>query len=201
MTDENNAKILAVHAWWNLSQRGNDIHFRFVHKKEQRPKEKVREKKYFCSLCGKAFLCPSSLAMHCRTHSGDKPFSCEQCGQAFAQAGNLKKHTKRWHENGEGRAPRYVCWPLLLPRRTTSLKFAIRQNKQTKQIFRQTKQLQFHFVDTANSKMVVVFVFICLSRFKEYFSVSKAIRANLSESRKILKRRLFWKKFYTRQGK
>ena len=116
MTDENNAKILAVLAWWNLSQRGNDIHFRFVHKKEQRPKEKVREKKYFCSLCGKAFLCPSSLAMHCRTHSGDKPFSCEQCGQAFAQAGNLKKHTKRWHENGEGRAPRYVCWPLLLPR-------------------------------------------------------------------------------------
>ncbi|XP_015767412.1 PREDICTED: zinc finger protein OZF-like [Acropora digitifera] len=106
-----------------FSQPGNlTKHVRFVHKKEQRPKEKVREKKYFCSLCGKAFLCPSSLAMHCRTHSGDKPFSCEQCGQAFAQAGNLKKHTKRWHENGEGRAPRYVCWPLLLPRRTTSLK-------------------------------------------------------------------------------
>lgn len=90
-----------------FSQPGNlTKHVRFVHKKEQRPKEKVREKKYFCSLCGKAFLCPSSLAMHCRTHSGDKPFSCEQCGQAFAQAGNLKKHTKRWHENGEGRAPR-----------------------------------------------------------------------------------------------
>lgn len=91
-----------------FSQPGNlTKHIRFVHNKEQRPKEKSREKKYFCSLCGKAFLCPSSLAMHCRTHTGDKPFSCEQCGQGFAQAGNLKKHLKRWHEDGaEGRTRR-----------------------------------------------------------------------------------------------
>lgn len=91
-----------------FSQPGNlTKHVRFVHNKEQRPKEKTREKKYFCSLCGKAFLCPSSLAMHCRTHTGDKPFSCEQCGQGFAQAGNLKKHLKRWHEDGaEGRTRR-----------------------------------------------------------------------------------------------
>ena len=82
---------------------------RFVHNKEQRPKEKAREKKFFCSLCGKAFLCPSSLAMHCRTHSGDKPYSCEQCGQAFAQAGNLKKHVKRWHEEGAEGRPKYVA--------------------------------------------------------------------------------------------
>ena len=78
---------------------------RFVHNKEQRPKERMREKKFFCSLCGKAFLCPSSLAMHCRTHTGDKPYSCQHCGQGFAQAGNLKKHLKRWHEDGaEGRS-------------------------------------------------------------------------------------------------
>lgn len=79
---------------------------RYVHNKEQRPKEKEREKKFFCSLCGKAFLCPSSLAMHCRTHSGDKPYSCEKCGQSFAQAGNLKKHFKRWHNDDAEARPR-----------------------------------------------------------------------------------------------
>lgn len=72
---------------------------RYIHQKVQRPKEKPREKKFFCSLCGKAFSCPSSLAMHCRIHSGTKPFQCDKCDNvAFAQQGNLKKHMKRWHE-------------------------------------------------------------------------------------------------------
>ena len=87
-----------------------------MHNKEERPKEKEREKKFFCSLCGKAFLCPSSLAMHCRTHSGDKPYTCDKCGQAFAQAGNLKKHFKRWHDEGAEARPRYVRYRVFLKR-------------------------------------------------------------------------------------
>lgn len=76
--------------------------FRYVHNKIKRPKDKPREKKFYCSLCGKAFSCPSSLAMHCRTHSGNKPFKCDTCHAGFAQLGNLKKHLRRWHDADSG---------------------------------------------------------------------------------------------------
>ena len=112
MLDPSDLTLLAMRCHTNSKLNSNVLSvvvlIRFVHNKEQRPKEKVREKKFFCSLCGKAFLCPSSLAMHCRTHTGDKPYSCEQCGQGFTQAGNLKKHLKRWHEEGAEGRPRYV---------------------------------------------------------------------------------------------
>lgn len=79
---------------------------RYVHQKLQRPKDKPREKKFHCSLCGKAFACPSSLAMHCRTHTGNKPFKCDKCEAAFAQQGNLKKHLKRWHNPDASSTPK-----------------------------------------------------------------------------------------------
>ena len=48
--------------------------------------------------CGKAFVTPSKLREHKRTHTGEQPYVCdvETCGMAFSHAVNLKSH-KRTH--------------------------------------------------------------------------------------------------------
>lgn len=51
-------------------------------------------KKNVCSVCEKDFATPSSLAVHVRTHSGDKPFACTVCTKKFIDKGSLKKHSK-----------------------------------------------------------------------------------------------------------
>lgn len=48
------------------------------------------DQKHFCHLCQKNFSSTSSLQIHMRTHTGERPFVCNVCQKAFTTKGNLK---------------------------------------------------------------------------------------------------------------
>ncbi|CAL4066924.1 unnamed protein product [Meganyctiphanes norvegica] len=45
-----------------------------------------------CIICHRVLSCKSSLHLHYRTHTGERPYKCKICGRAFTTKGNLKIH-------------------------------------------------------------------------------------------------------------
>ncbi|NXO76599.1 ZBT24 protein, partial [Sitta europaea] len=57
-----------------------------------------------CKACGKVFKYNHFLAIHQRSHTGDRPFRCSECGKGFSQKHSLQVH-ERMHT---GERP-YTC--------------------------------------------------------------------------------------------
>ncbi|CAG0909233.1 unnamed protein product, partial [Cyprideis torosa] len=52
------------------------------------------EKPFSCEFCMKAFSNLSNLTCHLSTHTGEKPFQCDVCLKTFSHSGHLKEHTR-----------------------------------------------------------------------------------------------------------
>jgi len=65
------------------------------------PKLRRPRKQYVCLECGRELKSKSSLDIHIRTHTGDRPFICPICGREFRTNGNLTRHQvtrMHWHK-------------------------------------------------------------------------------------------------------
>ncbi|XP_029416438.1 LOW QUALITY PROTEIN: zinc finger protein 14-like [Nannospalax galili] len=57
-------------------------------------KTHTQEKRYACSVCGKAFYKRAHLNAHQRTHTGEKPYDCKECGKTFRLKSFLVVHQR-----------------------------------------------------------------------------------------------------------
>ncbi|XP_063632793.1 zinc finger protein OZF-like [Cydia splendana] len=58
------------------------------------------EKPFPCEVCKKSFTSNSVLTTHMRIHTGEKPYACEMCSMRFPTSGMLGLHKKK-HYNGK----------------------------------------------------------------------------------------------------
>lgn len=51
-----------------------------------------KRKLYKCDLCDRSFLRKTSIKVHRKSHTGEKPYSCNHCSKAFSEKKKLNNH-------------------------------------------------------------------------------------------------------------
>ena len=69
-----------------------------IEAKTPRIKRKLKEKKFKCNICNKAFRWKLHYDRHALTHTAEKPFACHHCDEKFKRPEHLDKHVINDHQ-------------------------------------------------------------------------------------------------------
>ena len=91
------------------SKNGNLEHCVLLRHEDEKIQENSKIKSVTCIYCDYKCKNQSTMKIHERKHTGDKPYSCSQCDKNFATKGNLKTHALIHRSEETGERP-YSCF-------------------------------------------------------------------------------------------
>lgn len=137
----------------------------FSHQAHYRRHLKVCQKPrrtWVCDVCGKKLASNSTLGLHKRMHTGEKPFKCQICGRSFARQATYKDHLltharKKPHTCptcGKGFTQRTACTVHMRSHNSCSESAKSRTCCICGSEFSTLGQLRAHLVKTHNAEML-----------------------------------------------
>ncbi|XP_075453712.1 zinc finger and BTB domain-containing protein 24 [Ascaphus truei] len=146
-------------------------------------KRKQARAEAHCKDCGKVFKYNHFLAIHRRTHTGERPFRCAECGKSFSQKHSLQVH-ERIH-TGERPYTCTVCNKALTTKHSLMEHMSLHAGKkaftcdQCGKYFSQKRQLKSHYrVHTGRSLPECS---LCQRKFMDAAQLKKHLRSHTGE--------------------